>query len=130
VVTLTNELRADNGLDPLEVDAALSAAAEAHSLDMAEADFFSHTGSDGEGVGDRATAAGYDWVRVGENIAAGYATPEEVVQGWADSPGHRRNMLSENYTEIGVGFVEDTDGDGYGVYWTQVFAATQDDLLA
>lgn len=130
VVRLTNELRAANGLDPLEANAALSEAAENHSLDMAEEDFFSHSGSDGDRVGDRARDAGYDWAMVGENIAAGQNTPEEVVQAWADSPGHRANMLNEDFTEIGVGFIEDDDGVGYGEYWTQVFGVTSEDLYA
>ncbi len=130
VVDLTNALRARNGLDPLAVNAALSEAADGHSADMAAKNFFSHVGSDGDRVGDRVDDAGYDWTWVGENIAAGYATPDEVVAAWFDSPGHRLNMLSPHYTEIGVGFVDDGNADRYGEYWTQVFAAPADDLVA
>jgi len=129
VVELTNALRAEHGLAPLAVDMALSQAAESHSRDMADNEVFGHRGSDGEGVGARVRAAGYDWAAVGENIAAGQDTPAEVVNAWFASPGHRANILSDDFTAIGVGFVADTDGDGYGEYWTQVFAATPADLF-
>ncbi|MFP3338704.1 CAP domain-containing protein, partial [Micrococcus sp. SIMBA_131] len=54
----------------------------------------------------------------GENIAAGQATPEEVVKAWMNSEGHRKNILNPGYTEIGVGYIS---GGSYGHYWTQMF---------
>lgn len=122
VFRLTNEFRVQNGRDPLKIDARLNESAEAHSQNMADLNFFSHTGRDGSRAGDRMEDAGYDWRGWGENIAAGQKTPEQVVQAWINSSGHRANMLNSNWEEIGVGYVKDTDGSGYGHYWTQNFA--------
>lgn len=128
VVELLNELRANQGVAPLKVNDKLNRAAESHSADMADNDFFSHRGSDGDTMRERTRDEGYDWRALGENIAAGQNTPEEVVDAWYGSSGHRRNMLNPVFEEIGVGYVEDTDGRGYGEYWTQVFG-TSDDLM-
>lgn len=124
VIRLTNQFRAQNGVDPLEADARLSEAAEDWSRQMAEGDMFRH--SDTSALVE---AEGYDWRALGENIAAGYRTPADVVQGWIDSPGHRRNMLSDNFEEIGVGHVYlENDGGNlrYGHYWTQIFGTEAD----
>ena len=72
VIVLTNQQRANYGLPPLAANAALAAAATAHSNDMANKNFFSHTGSDGSNPGQRISRAGYNWYTYGENIAAGY----------------------------------------------------------
>ena len=95
--------------------------AYAHSRDMGDHNFFSHTGSDGLTVGDRTTNAGYDWSAVGENIAAGYQTIDAVVTGWLDSPGHCVNIMSSVYTEFGAASYS-VVGSDYTIYWTQVFA--------
>ena len=124
VVALTNSYRAQYGLQPLTLNANLSTSAQVHSEDMALSDFFSHTGSDGTKVRDRAVAAGYQSSYVGENIAAGYITAEEVVRGWMNSPSHRDNILNSNYTEIGIGYYYldlDTGEINYNTYWTQNF---------
>jgi uncharacterized protein YkwD len=124
VLALTNQFRQANGVGTLAANANLFQAAEAHSQNMADLDFFSHTGQDGSTVGDRAIVAGYDSTFVGENIGVGYSTPASVVQGWIDSPGHRANLLNERYTRLGVGYVflaEDTGNENWNHYWTQVF---------
>ncbi|UBF24763.1 CAP domain-containing protein [Kovacikia minuta CCNUW1] len=62
----------------------------------------------------------------GENIAAGYSTPEQVVQGWINSPGHRANLLNPSYTELGIGYyylANDTGSVNYKSYWTQDFGS-------
>lgn len=126
VVSLTNHERAANGCGPLIVDARLQAAAEGHSLDMALNDFVSHTGSDGSSPWDRIHAQGYDYWIAAENIAAGYPTPESVVAGWMESPGHRANILNCSFVHIGVGYYylpNDTGSVNYYHYWTQDFAA-------
>jgi len=105
---------------PLIWDTQLFEAATAHSQDMAQHNFFDHTGSDGSNVGDRATSAGYNWQRVGENIAAGQTNAENVVTDWIESPGHCRNLMNSNFTDVSVTCVEDSGGD-YVRYWTQVF---------
>ena len=76
----------------------------------------------GEGPNDVLVSLGYaGWSAVGENIAAGYATPEDVVAGWMASPGHRANILSPNFSEIGIGV--SAGGGQFGTYWTQEFGA-------
>jgi uncharacterized protein YkwD len=89
---------------------------------MACNNYFSHTGLDGSTIGERAERQGYDWSYVGENIAAGYSSPESLVQGWMNSPGHKANILGADYTEIGIGYAFGADSD-YGSYWTAVFAS-------
>jgi hypothetical protein len=124
VLRLTNEFRQKNGLKPLVIDQSLEKAADQHTQNMALQDFFSHTGKDGSRPWDRAKSAGYESGTVGENIAAGYGTPQDVVTGWINSPGHRANLLNTNYNEIGLGhyFLQnDTGSVNYNHYWTQVF---------
>jgi uncharacterized protein YkwD len=124
VINLTNLYRAQAGLSPLRWNPVLSATALAHSQDMAVNDFFGHTGSNGSSLFDRLRAAGYAYDTAGENIAAGYATPEGVVQAWMQSPGHQANILSPEATELGVGFVlldQDPGRVQSRYYWTQNF---------
>ena len=105
---------------PLRADARLARAAGGHSRDMAKRNFFSHTGSDGSQAGTRIRREGYRYRTAGENIAAGYRTPRAAVNGLLRSPGHCRNLMSSQYTEIGVGRVA-RDGSSYRFYWTQNF---------
>lgn len=119
VVQLVNAERAKVGCHPLTVNAELTKAAQAHSADMAAHQNMSHTGSDGSSPGDRITRAGYSWSAYGENVAYGYATPEQVMTGWMNSPGHRANILNCSYKEIGVGLAQP------GSYWTQDFGTAR-----
>lgn len=124
VVRLTNEYRAANGLSSLFIDFDLQEAAQGHSQNMANQDFFSHTDLAGNSSQDRARSAGYESGTIGENIAVGYRTPQSVVNGWIDSPSHRENLLNANYNEIGVGYYfleNDTGNERWNTYWTQVF---------
>ena len=93
----------------------LERAAYGHSTDMFRNRYFSHTGSDGSGTGERITNAGYSWRFFGENIAEGYPSEKEVVKGWLGSPGHCANIMSKNYREMGAARVGD--------YWTQDFGS-------
>lgn len=102
---------------PLRLEPRLSRAAHTHSRDMHARDLGSHRGSDGSSVRERVTREGYAWTHVGENYAwsRGFdMTPAEVMRFWLSSPDHCRNLMSPNYTEIGLAKV--------GGYWTQVFA--------
>jgi uncharacterized protein YkwD len=114
VVALTNRERGKAGCRALAVDRRLAAAAQRHSENMAEQDFFSHSSPDGRGFVDRIRAAGHPSPGA-ENIARGQTSAREVVADWMDSPGHRRNILDCGLTAIGVGF------DERGYYWTQDF---------
>jgi len=105
---------------PLAWNDALGAAALAHSRDMAERDYFAHSDPEGRSVGQRATAAGYPWRHVGENIAAGLGEPAAVVAGWLASPGHCANIMSAEFAEMGAAFAVRV-GTSRGIWWTQVF---------
>jgi uncharacterized protein YkwD len=124
VLTLTNNFRAANGLSPLKFNSQLMASAQAHAEDMALGDYFSHYSLDGRTPFDRIKSTGYRYTLAAENIAAGYGTPQEVVQGWINSPGHRANLLHTNLKEIGIGFYSlqpDTGKVNFERYWTQNF---------
>ena len=126
VLELTNEHRANNGLNPLTLNQELNASAYGHSKDMAQQDFFSHTGADGSSFSQRNQEVGYVSNTGAENIAAGDTTPESVVQSWIDSPGHNANMLNPDMTELGVGYfyLENDPGvEDLNHYWTQVFGS-------
>lgn len=110
-----------SAVPPVGLSAGLNRAALIHSQDMANKNFFEHVGSDGSKVGDRVTRVGYKWRTAGENIAIGAETPEAVVQGWIDSPGHCANIMSPGFTEMGIAFVVNRKSEA-GIYWTQVFA--------
>lgn len=117
VTELTNAHREAAGCAELGTDDRLRSAARGHSQDMAANDYFSHTGLDGRSPFDRMADAGYP-EPAGENIALGYRTPADVMDGWMNSEGHRDNLLNCSHEAIGVGLVYDADGRPY---WTQVF---------
>ncbi|MFB6503196.1 MULTISPECIES: CAP domain-containing protein [unclassified Streptomyces] len=119
VLALVNGERDKAGCSPLTLNSELTKAARTHSEDMAAHRNMSHTGSDGSTPGDRITDAGYEWRAYGENVAHGHETPESVMAGWMDSPGHRRNILDCSFKEIGVGLA------GPGDYWTQDFGTAR-----
>lgn len=129
VIRLVNEERASRGIPPLKRNDALDTAAYGHSQDMGVNDFVSHTGSNGSSVSDRVEAAGYtNHEYLGENIAAGQSSPDEVMYhptwGWMNSDVHRENILKSGFREIGMGYYYDTDDSlGYYHYWTQDFGS-------
>ena len=124
VVQLVNAERAKVGCPPVTMNDQLNAAAYNHSQDMAHNDYFSHTSLDGSRFTDRLKAEGYNYATGGENIAAGYSSPQGVMAGWMGSSGHRANILNCGYQEIGVGYyylANDTGSINYRHYWTQDF---------
>jgi uncharacterized protein YkwD len=112
-VDLMNEHRESIGLSALVWDSRVAAVAAAHSQDMEDRDFFSHTNPDGEGPGDRLREADIDLRAWGENIAWGYSTGSAVLGAWLASEGHRENIENGYFTHHGVGKV--------GNIWTHVF---------
>jgi uncharacterized protein YkwD len=105
---------------PLSADARLSRAARNHSADMVARNVFSHTGSGGSSVGQRATAAGYAWSSMAENIAAGYPTAARTVDSWVTSPGHCANLMSANLSDAGLACVSGSASTDYASYWTMM----------
>lgn len=116
---MLNGVRADNGAAPVSYDARLGAAAQGHANDMLANNFFSHTGSNGSSVGDRATAAGYNWRTIGENIARGYADEAGALDGWVNSPGHQENNVNPNFEDFALARA----GSGSNQYWVLVLGA-------
>ncbi|MFC4558313.1 CAP domain-containing protein [Virgibacillus kekensis] len=115
VVKLTNQQRRNAGLSELKISKKLSQVARKKSMDMNNKDYFSHNSPTYGSPFDMMQEFNVSYQSAGENIARGQQTPQQVVGGWMDSPGHRANILNENFTHIGVGYVED------GNYWTQMF---------
>ncbi|GDY25055.1 MULTISPECIES: CAP domain-containing protein [unclassified Agarivorans] len=109
-------------VEPLSSNLSLQLAAEEHSTNMANYNFFSHTGLDGSSPSSRARGQGYNSSYVGENIAAGNRTLDDAMSSWLKSSGHCSNIMSANYTELGAGMSENSSST-YGQYWTQVFGA-------
>ena len=127
ILKLVNIERTTRGLDPLSIDRQLDQAANLHNDEMVRADMMSHQLPGEASLGDRVRATGYSWTRVGENIAAGYTTPEAVVEAWMNSTGHKENILNPEFTHIGIGYEFAPDNNNalndFDVYWTQVFGA-------
>ena len=115
VVRLVNEKRMQNGLTALSEDWELSRVARIKSQDMKDNRYFSHTSPVYGTPFQMMKNFGLSYRSAGENIAQGQRTPEEVVNAWMNSSGHRANILNASYTHIGVGYVAD------GKYWTQMF---------
>ncbi len=120
VLERVNNFRSQYGLQPLGIDLRLSKAAQAHASDMAYSDYFDHVAPDGSSAGERAQRFGYPWRRIRENIAAGQATPREVVEGWIKSRSHRSAMLDSHVEEAGIGYIYLPEDDGrarHHHYW-------------
>ena len=121
VIDLTNAERKtankDKELPPLKMNEKLMEAARKHAENMAAQEILEHE-LDGKTPADRVKAAGYKSRVWGENIAESQPTPKEVVAGWMDSPPHRANILSAEFTEIGVAVAKSKTGTRY---WVQVF---------
>ncbi|RSD29494.1 sporulation protein [Mesobacillus subterraneus] len=115
VIDLTNEQRRKNGLPNLSPDTALSNVAQQKSNDMQAKNYFSHTSPTYGSPFDMMRDFGVTYNSAGENIAMGQQSAEEVVNAWMNSEGHRKNILSPNFTHIGVGHT------AQGNYWTQMF---------
>ena len=120
-------------IHPLVWNANLHESALEHAIDLAESDTFSH---DGSGTASDITGNGYpskfyerierhgyrDYYSVGENIAGGQRTIEEVMKAWMASPGHCQNIMKSTYTEVGVAIVKN-DQSTYQIYWAQNFGS-------
>ena len=129
VLELTNQARARArrcgptpfaAVAPLTLNARLSHVARLYAQDMAAFGYMDHTGHDGSSPAARITRGGYRWREVGENLASGIMTPEEVVAGWLASPDHCANLMDPLYREMGVAFAVNSHRDA-GVYWAMEF---------
>ena len=119
LITLLNNHRAANGRPALTLQSQLGAAAELHSQDQAAHTFSSHTGSDGSSPNQRMTRQGYAHSWWGENIYYGGGTASEAFTWWKNSSGHNANMLSTNFTQVGIGRAFSSASNYW--YWTTIF---------
>lgn len=118
VVTLVNQERAKRGLSQLKVNSTLAYVARLKSQDMVNRNYFSHTSPTYGSPFTMMQHYGLRFSAAGENIAMGQRTAQEVMNAWMNSPGHRANILSPSYTQIGVGCAKTSSGV---LYWTQEF---------
>lgn len=121
VLELVNIERANAGVAPLVLDEALCNAANMRAIEMDRTGEFSHTRPGGRECFTVVDYCNIGYMMCGENIAAGQPTPEEVMNSWLGSAGHKANILRPEYTKMGLGY--STGGGGtYGHYWAQEFA--------
>lgn len=115
ILRLVNSERAKQGVSPLVLDAELMAGAKIRVKELTQ--LYSHTRPDGTPC---FTVLEYHNAYKGENIAVGYDSPEKAMEGWMYSPGHRANILSKDFTKLGVGYYYKEDS-GYKYHWVQMF---------
>ena len=118
VLDLVNAERAKRGISALTLDSSLSSVATKKSQDMVNKNYFDHTSPTYGSPFDMMKQFGISYRSAGENIAKGQKTPQEVVDAWMNSEGHRKNILNPNFTNLGVGIAKDSNKT---TYWTQMF---------
>jgi uncharacterized protein YkwD len=124
-LVLINNYRAQNNLPPLVASYMLTKASAWKSKDLGTNNYFAHDDLTRTWV-QRIRDCGYGFnTYLGENIAAGYTTAQQVFDGWKNSPGHNANMLGASYTSIGIGRYV-VQGSTYGWYWTTDFGGFSD----
>ena len=116
VLELVNHERAQAGLQPLSLSQGAASAADVRARELTRS--FSHTRPDGRGFQTALTEAGVSYTAYGENIAYGQNSPQQVMNQWMNSAGHRANILNPNFTAMGVGHYENASGTDY---WVQLF---------
>ena len=116
---LINAYRKENGLKPLKLNTSLVEAAKNHSRDLAKWDRISHYGSDGSNPWDRVKRAGYNAKLAAENVGTGQVTIDEVMKGWQTSPGHNKNLLLGDASDMGIALVQDNKTE-FKTFWTLV----------
>lgn len=115
VMQLVNAERAKQGLSSLTTTSALSSAANKRATEIKQS--FSHTRPNGSSFSTVLGEYGISYSAAGENIAYGQKTPQEVVNGWMNSAGHRANILNSKFNKIGIGVYQ----SGNTIYWSQLF---------
>lgn len=119
ILKLVNAERSKNGLSALEMDWQVNRVASYKSQDMADNNYFSHTSPTYGSPFDMLSSFNVNYRSAGENIAKGQKTAQSVMNAWMNSSGHRANILSKNFTHLGVGYVEQNGT----TYWTQMFVS-------
>lgn len=120
VLKLINKERKAQGKSSLKMNDTLNAAADKRAKELTQ--LFSHTRPNGESCFSILSEKKYqvNYRSAGENIAAGYTDAADVMNGWMNSPGHRANILSDSYDQVGIGYYYDANAP-YRYYWVQIF---------
>lgn len=118
VVALMNQERAAAGVGGISQNASLDAVAQVRAQEIVQS--FAHTRPDGSSCFTVLDQNGIVYMTAGENIAAGYGTPADVMAGWMNSEGHRANILNGSFGQVGIGYYTDPNTP-YGTYWVQIF---------
>jgi hypothetical protein len=116
-----NQLRLQHNLPPLKLNAQLCDAAQAYAETLAQTGVIAHADAHGRRADYRASATGYFYHRLGENLAAGQPTWERALHAWLNSPDHRANLLTPDYRELGIGFAG--SASRYRTVWAQLLGA-------
>ena len=119
VLRLVNEIRVKAGAEKLTLDNSLCKAATMRAVEMNYSGVFDHKRPNGTEFSSVFANYPISYKTAGENIAAGYKSPEAVVEGWKNSEGHYKNMINPDFTKLGVGMSNEKIGDG--IYWVQLF---------
>lgn len=114
LLSATNSRRSANGVGTLSIQGQLNSAAQAKANDMVNRNYWSHQTPDGQQPWVFITNAGYQYLSAGENLAYGFMTSTDTVTGWMNSPSHKANLLSSNFTEVGFGIADSPDYIGSG----------------
>ncbi len=120
LLTAINAKRSSMGLASYTYDTNLEAVADSHCSDMASRDYLDHTSPDGVTLSNRLDNANIYYVSAAENLASGFTTAEKVLNAWLNSPKHSANILSGEFTKIGIGFCA---GGSNGTYWNIIFVS-------
>ena len=118
IIKMVNSVRAEKNLPPLIENKKLNILADKKAKIMANENNLSHTAGGYKTFSDFLIENNVKFLAVGENIARNWKTPEEVMKAWLSSKGHRANIMSEKFTQIGVGKAISSNGD---IYWVQLF---------
>jgi len=118
VITLVNQERKKRGLKPYQSNAKVTKAAQKKAKDMAANNYFSHQSPTYGSPSEMLNQFNIDYSAAGENIAKGQQTAQDVMDSWMNSPGHRRNILSKKYNQIGIGVAKNERGI---LHWVQMF---------
>ncbi len=123
IITLTNASRSSFGLKELKDNSLLAEAAQSKANDMLAKGYFSHTSPDGKSPWDFISAAGYNYLSAGENLAVNFVEAEDVENAWMNSPGHKANILNQTFSEIGIGIAQGTYQDKNAIFVVQMFGS-------
>ena len=120
-----NKNRIQNNLKPLSLNEKLNKTASFYAQNLAQNNYLSHKGLDGQNASERITKFGYNWTTFGENLAAGSDNPTITVNRWMQSAGHKANILNSEFCEIGIGYGYN-ENSNYKHYWTANFGCRED----